>query len=174
VKIRATLYSLCAAAMAMGSLVLAASPASASIHNTPGYVHLMNAGSGKCIDATESGAVQWRCLNTTLEEWQFQDLDSGVLYQIVNSNNGLCLTSEDTLSNGAAVFQAPCSPDGTDKTQHWLLNNRGTNSAGRYFSLVNMAHKRCLDLQNGSTADGVPMQLWFCDTTTNNQRWQQL
>jgi hypothetical protein len=127
-KIRATLYSLCAAAMAMGSLVLAASPVSASIHNTPGYVHLMNAGSGKCIDATESGAV----------------------------------------------FQAPCSPDGTDKTQHWLLNNRGTNSAGRYFSLVNMAHKRCLDLQNGSTADGVPMQLWFCDTTTNNQRWQQL
>jgi hypothetical protein len=174
VQKRTTLLSACAAAMTMCGLVLGAAPASASISNTPGYVHLKNAGSGKCIDATDTGAVQWRCLNTTLEEWQFQDLDSGVLYQIVNSNNGLCLTSEDTTNNGAAVFLAPCSPDGTDKTQHWLLNNRGTNSSGPYFSLVNMAHKRCLDLENGDSSDGVPMQLWFCNPSTNNQRWQQL
>jgi hypothetical protein len=64
VKKRGTIYSLCAAAMTIGSLALGAAPASASINNTPGYVHIVNAGSGKCIDATDSGAVQWRCLNT--------------------------------------------------------------------------------------------------------------
>lgn len=170
---RATLYSLCATATAISGLVVGAAPAAASISNTPGYVHLMNAGSGKCIDATDTGAVQWRCLNTTLEEWQFQDLDSGVLYQIVNGSNGECLTAEDTTANGAAVFTAPCSPDGSIKAQHWILTSRGSNSSGRYFSLLNMAHKRCLDLENGDPSDGVPMQLWFCDTSTDNQRWQQ-
>jgi hypothetical protein len=173
-KKRKTIYSLCAAAMTMCGLVLGAAPASASIHNTPGYVHLMNAGSEKCIDATDAGAVQWRCLNTTLEEWQFQDVGSGVLYQIVNSNNGECLTAEDINVNGAMVFEAACSPeDNIAKSQAWVLSNRGTNSFGPYFSLVNMAFKGCLDLENGDTSDGVPMQIWACNPNTNNQRWQQ-
>jgi hypothetical protein len=73
VKKRATIYSLCAAAMTMCGLVLGAAPASASIHNTPGYVHIVNAGSGKCLDLAEPTPVQWRCLNTPFEEWQFVD-----------------------------------------------------------------------------------------------------
>jgi hypothetical protein len=35
-KKRATIYSLCATAMTIGSLALGAAPASASIRNTPG------------------------------------------------------------------------------------------------------------------------------------------
>src|SRR5262249_12468202 len=50
VKRRAISYSLWATAMAMSGLVLGAAPASASIHNTPGYVHIVNSRSGKCID----------------------------------------------------------------------------------------------------------------------------
>jgi len=74
VKKRAFLYSLFAAAMAMSGLALGAAPASATITNTPGYFHIENAGSGKCIDATYPNndpsagyAQQWRCLNTALK-----------------------------------------------------------------------------------------------------------
>src|SRR2546427_630641 len=80
-KKRATLYSLGATAIAICGLILGAAPASASIQNTPGYVHIVNAGSGKCIDASYPDdshatdfAQQWRCLNTTFEEWQFVDV----------------------------------------------------------------------------------------------------
>ena len=89
-------FSLCAAAMAMCGLVLGAAPASASIHNTPGYVHIVNAGSGKCIDATDAGAVQWRCLNTFNEEWQFVSIADGSVFEIVSHSSGECLTEADS------------------------------------------------------------------------------
>src|SRR5690348_8940135 len=103
VKKRATIYSLCAAVMTMCGLVLGAAPASASITNTPGYFHIANSGSGKCIDAVYPSdpndfdmAQQWGCLNTPFEEWKFVPwYDSNGrtdLFKIVNNATGECLT----------------------------------------------------------------------------------
>jgi hypothetical protein len=36
--------------------------------------------------------------------------------------------------------------------------------------LINESFGQCLDLQNGITSDGVPMQVWDC-APTNNQWW---
>jgi hypothetical protein len=171
-KKRATIYSLCAAAMTIGSLALGAAPASASIHNTPGYFHLVNAGSGKCIDATDSGAVQWRCLNTFNEEWQFVDVGDGFYLEIVSHSNGECLTLQDPDVNGAAVGRAPCA-DHLVPAQAWFLSDQYSSPFMLVNALVTVSSK-CLDLENGDTSDGVPMQTWDCNFNTNNQRWRQL
>ena len=75
---RATFFSLCAMAMAVAGISLGASPASASITDSPGYFHLMNKGSGGCIDVGPP-VEQWRCLNTFNEEWQFTDAGNGLV-----------------------------------------------------------------------------------------------
>ena len=172
-KKRATLYSLCAAAMAMSGLVLGAAPASASIHNTPGYVHIVNAGSGKCIDATDAGAVQWRCLNTFNEEWQFVSIADGSVFEIVSHSSGQCLTEADSgpdFVNGTPVVLAPCPPEGQFVgAQSWAPRH-----PDQPLTLANLSHKKCLDLENGDTSDGVPMQMWDCNFSTNNQRWRKL
>jgi hypothetical protein len=172
VKKRASLYSLCAAAVSMCGLVLGAAPASASIQNTPGYVHLMNTGSGKCIDATDTGPVQWRCLNTFNEEWQFVPIADGSIFEIVSHSNGLCLTEADSgpdFVNGTPVVLAPCPPAGQIvAAQSWAPRN-----SSNPLTLANLSHKACLDLENGDTSDGVPMQMWTCNFSTSNQRWQQ-
>ena len=170
-KKRAVLYSLCATAMTVSGLVAGAVPASASIHNTRGYVHIVNAGSGKCIDATDAGAVQWRCLNTFNEEWQFVDVLYAQGFEIVSHASGDCLTAVDSgpgFWNGTPVVLAPCSPGDTNAAQVWVPN-------GDPFILGNVFYNSaCLDLENGDTSDGVPMQLWSCNFITNNQRWKQL
>jgi Ricin-type beta-trefoil lectin domain len=173
VKKRVTIYSLCATAMTVGGLVLGATPASATIRNTPGYVHLMNSGSGKCIDATDSGAVQWRCLNTFNEEWQFVDINGGFVLEVVSHASGECLTrEEDSAANGTPVVLAPCAPaDHPLLTQSWLPSSDPSSS---HFQLISWGFEKCLDLENGNTSDGVPMQVWDCNDNTNNQRWQQI
>ena len=73
----------------------------------------MNAGSGKCIDLAEPSPVQWRCLNTFNEEWQFVDVLYAQGFEIVSHASGDCLTAVDSgpgFWNGTPVVLAPCSP----------------------------------------------------------------
>jgi hypothetical protein len=183
VKKRGSLYSLCAAAVSVCGLVLGAAPASASIRNTPGYVHIVNAGSGKCIDATDAGAVQWLCLNTFNEEWQyidvsqFVDVPPGRSFEIVSHASGDCLTEADAgpggFVNGTPVVLAPCQPGGqVVAAQVWGARN--PEQAPLTLANTSNGAKTCLDLENGDTSDGVPMQMWTCNFSTNNQRWRKL
>jgi hypothetical protein len=185
-KKRATLYSLCATAMTICGLALGAAPASASIRNTPGYFHIVNAGSGRCIDASlpddnhaTDFAQQWRCLNTAMEEWTFVPVDNPAdsrtgVFEIVNNATGECLENFLTNFGGVSgpVILQPCRSGYLP--QRWYFGNRGQDSSGPYFQLVNEALNRCLDLENGDPSDGVPMQAWDCNANTYNQRWRQL
>jgi len=178
-KKRAAVYSLFATAVTIGSLALGAAPASASIHNTPGYVHIVNSRSGKCIDLSYPDdshstdfAQQWRCLNTPFEEWQFVELWDNTAYQIVNHQTGECLAIEEAYTDGAPVLLEPCglAPDNVPQSQVW-----GRNPNLNPFVLsARWLTDWCLDLENGDSSDGVPMQVWECNWDTSNQRWRQL
>ena len=180
-KKRATLYSLCAAVMTMCGLALGAVPASASIHNTPGYFHLANARSGKCIDVFDPGGNanlltrQWRCLNTPFEEWKFVPYDDPNgrtdLFKITDNETGRCLAIFGSMQNGDPVGLEPCQTDFYGVYEAWSFGS-GQSSSGT-FQLVNYVTGRCLDLQNGDTSDGVVMQAWDCNVYTNNQRWYE-
>ena len=172
---RATLYSLCATAMAMCGLVLGAVPASASINDSPGYNHLRNEASGKCIDASYPDAnhatdfaQQWRCLNTFFEEWQLRDqLNNN--WEIVNHATGECLTQEASHANGTPVVLAPCAQLPSQTWHRTILGYDRDNLQMNTF--LNLSSGQCLDLENGDASDGVPMQVWACNPNTNNQRW---
>jgi hypothetical protein len=165
---RAAFFTLCAMAMAVAGIALGARPAFASITDSPGYFHLMNKGSGSCIDVGPP-VEQWRCLNTFNEEWQFTDAGNGLVF-IQSHASGLCLAQEDSSADGTPVVQAPCAGV---SSQLWRVSNVGVdNSDGLpYYQLINLSFAQCLDLENGNKSNGVPMQVWTCEET-DNQRWK--
>jgi hypothetical protein len=152
--------------MAVGGVALGAAPASAKIVDPPGYFHIWNYGSGKCIDG--GPPVQWRCLNTSFEEWTYIDV-SNDNWEIVNQATGKCLTQTASHENGNPVVELPC---GEFATQLWFVDYPGPSD--RFWPdapLLNLSSGQCLDLENGDTSDGVPMQMWDCNPNTANQRW---
>jgi hypothetical protein len=75
----------------------------------PKYLHLANAGGGKCIDGLEkdpgdNGAQQWRCLNTPFEEWRYSP-DRNPAAAPVSSKY-----STMQPINASPSFQAPVRP----------------------------------------------------------------
>jgi hypothetical protein len=78
----------------------------------------------------------------------------------------------DTFQNGTPVVLAPCADSPFDfpvtvRGQTWFQNPD--------HPLVLIAGQgQCLDLENGDSRDGVPMQLWECNYNTGNQRWHRL
>jgi hypothetical protein len=183
VRIRKFFMPLCAAAMTMCGLVLGAVPAFASIRNTPGYFHIGNVRSGKCIDAFDPGGnanlltQQWRCLNTPFAEWKFVPYDDPNgrtgLFHIVNNETGKCLEIFGYENGDPVGLDACFTGSFYDFLEVWSFGSSRQTSSGPQFQLVNQAGQ-CLDLENGDTSDGVVMQVWDCDANTNNQRWQQM
>jgi hypothetical protein len=125
-------------------------------------------GQRKCIDGGPP-VERWRCLNTSLEEWQFVN-DGHQNFQIVSQASGLCLAQVASHANGAPVMEQNCAQV---RSQLWHAIN-GTTVGGSDFQLLNLSSGQCLDLENGDTSDGVPMQVWDCNIITDNQRWHEL
>jgi hypothetical protein len=168
-KSRAVVISLCTAVMTVGGLAAGAAPASASVVNSPGWQHIMNEGSGGCLDVMNTGVQQWRCLNTQNEEWRL--VTSAGQVEIENHASGLCLGQADSVENGTPVVQVACLDD---PKQEWARDELGTDNNRETVQFVNSWSGQCIDLENGETSNGVPMQVWDCNASTNNQRWQPL
>jgi ricin-type beta-trefoil lectin protein len=164
-KKRTGFFSLCVTAMTVCSLIVGATPASATITNTFRYYHLENLRSHACIDVGPP-VEQWRCLNTFNEEWTDDD-EGGGWSEIVSHASFLCLAQADSTANGTAVVQEPCSGE---PSQLWYFSNRQERDGVFSYQLVNFWSFQCLDLNNGDPSNGVPMQVWDC-AQTDNQRW---
>ncbi|MDQ0367302.1 serine/threonine protein kinase [Catenuloplanes indicus] len=118
---------------------------------------IVNAGSGKCVDVpggdTSAGrAIQmWDCNGTAGQT--FELAADGRLRTL-----GRCLevTGED---DGSRLRTAAC--DGGWE-QVFTLNAAG--------DLVNVRVDRCVDVVDGDTANGVPLQIWQCNGGPH-QKW---
>ncbi|KAJ7504954.1 hypothetical protein B0H11DRAFT_450058 [Mycena galericulata] len=71
----------------------------------------------------------------------------------------MCLTVASD-ANGAAVEIEPCVAAGST-SQSWTVSGSNLQIFG------NM----CLDVTNGATANGTPLQIWECFTGNTNQEW---
>jgi hypothetical protein len=83
---------------------------------------------------------------------------------LYNPSSNNCLQPENgSTVQGAAIVQQPCS---NSSAQRW---NRVSESGG-VFHYQNVLSGLCLDAR-GSAANGTPVQLWACNTITN-ENWQ--
>ncbi|WP_213011333.1 RICIN domain-containing protein [Paractinoplanes toevensis] len=109
---------------------------------------------GTCLQLdTGSGAiVMWTCNGTDAQKFDIRgDGSLRVLDRCVRVlGNG----------NGGRIGSGAC--DGSTAAQ-WDLNSS--------FDLVNLEVVKCADVPDGSSADGVAVQVWEC-SGTGNQKWR--
>jgi Ca2+-binding RTX toxin-like protein len=144
------------------------------------WAEIRSVHSDKCADVKDisvsNGALlqQWECWQGLNQLWQFEKIRESFwgkpIYQIRSVNSGKCLEAKDwSTDNGTPIQQWECH--GGDN-QLWRLEKTNGN-----YQLVNEntigflgLGKKCLDVQDWGTSDGVPLQLWDCHDG-ENQQW---
>ncbi|MES4887797.1 RICIN domain-containing protein [Streptomyces sp. NPDC096012] len=158
-------------AVAAASLLTAApTPAQAAALPT-GFATVVNAASGKCLDAKAAGTAngtavqQYACNNTTAQQWSFADAGDGYV-RIGNRNdtNQVADVADVSTADNAVVHLWTY---GGGANQQWLPVDDG----GGAFHFVNRNSGKCLDDPAASTADGTQFVQYTCNGTAA-QRFQ--
>jgi len=154
-------------ALAASAVIFTAEP-SFAVYS--GWLEIFNRGSGKCVTASGGSAVvQQYCDSLASQYWQEIGSPGGIV-QFQNAATGLCLTAPYPV-NGAPVGQVDCHQYPPPPGQLWLLTHVTQLSPSAEVAMFQVFSNSCLDLENGQTQDGVPMQVWTCNPNTNNQKW---
>lgn len=160
------LVAVTAAAMLTGA------PARAVASAVPGgFVTVMNAASGRCLDAKAAGTAngtvvqQYACNGTSAQQWTFTDAGNGYVH-IDNRNDTHQVVD---VTNVSTADNAPMQlwSYGGGANQQWLPVDDGGGS----FHFVNRNSGKCLDDPGASLADSVQFVQYTCNGTTA-QRFQ--
>jgi ricin-type beta-trefoil lectin protein len=154
-----------AAVVAAGTLVLTLSPlANAAVTSGTTYT-VVNAGSGKCVDArsaaTANGTAvqQYACNGTAAQQWTFT-ATSGGYYQVgVSSSPNQVWDVTNVSTADSALIQLWLYGGGNNQQWQPVAESGGT------YHLVNRNSGKCLDTPGASTSDSVQLQQYTCNGT---------
>ncbi|NUP38649.1 MAG: coagulation factor 5/8 type domain-containing protein, partial [Streptomyces sp.] len=164
--------ALAVTALTLSTGLLTGAPAHAAATALPtGFATVMNAASGRCLDAraaaTANGTVvqQYACNGTTAQQWSFTATSDGYV-RINNAND------TDQVADVADVSTADNAlvhlwTYGGGANQQWLPVDEG----GGAYHFVNRNSGKCLDDPAASTADSVQFVQYTCNGTAA-QRFQ--
>jgi hypothetical protein len=146
------------AVLATGTFV-APTPANAASN----YVRIYNVHSQQCITFVRATYqfVQEPCDGDQWQQFQiFSASTGGYLLDV----HGICMDAP-SIGNGVPVVGVFCNLKNSAVGSGWTSNGDSTLR-------VNISGwEACLDLENGSTVNGQPMQIWSCNPKTDNQHW---
>jgi thermitase len=146
------------------------------VRNLPGWVaptdiqagiyQVFNVNSNKCLDVTGASTAnganiqQWSCSTADQQKWRIEPVSAGV-YKLKAMHSGRVMgVGAGSAADGAKVIQWD---DVGVTNQQWLIQVSGSG-----YKLVNNNSKKCLDVYNFSTADGIQLQQWPCTPTNDN------
>ncbi|KUM98982.1 coagulation factor 5/8 type domain-containing protein [Streptomyces cellostaticus] len=157
--------------MAAASLLTAA-PAHATTSALPtGFATVMNAASGRCLDAKAAGTAngtvvqQYACNTTTAQQWSFAATSDGYVRIGNGSDTGQVVDVADVSTADNAPVHLWSYGGGAN--QQWLPVDDG----GGAFHFVNRGSGKCLDDPGASLADSVQFVQYTCNGTAA-QRFQ--
>ncbi|GAA1950682.1 RICIN domain-containing protein [Kitasatospora viridis] len=162
---RATVPVTAAALLAAALTVAGAGAAHADVSTTTWYT-LVNANSGKCVDAaaaaTANGTAvqQYTCNGTTAQQWQLRPAADAGYYVIVNANGAQPAIDVSGPSTATGALLHLWS-DGGWSSQEW----QPVAESGGGYHFVNHYSGLCLDVPSASTADSVQLQQYTCNGT---------
>src|SRR5262245_56503478 len=162
-----------------GAGLLAASALAGSTVAHAVEVSISNRGTGKCLTvpnaslAPRTPIIQWICDAANVRGQRWLVLPMPDFWLVQNLDTSQCMTPVD-FYNGAPVNQYPCYGDWSP--QKWKPITLTGNSEVRPWTVRLQTFPRapppvCLDLENGDIHNGVPLQVWKCNSMTNNQKW---
>ena len=152
--------------------LLTGAPAHAAATALPtGFATVMNAASGRCLDAkaaaTANGTVvqQYACNGTTAQRWSFTATSDGyVRINNANDTNQVADVADVSTADNALVHLWTY---GGGSNQQWLPVDEG----GGVYHFVNRNSGKCLDDPAASTVDSVQFVQYTCNGTAA-QRFQ--
>jgi hypothetical protein len=135
---------------------------------------LINTATDQCADlsitsTTGNEVVQEPCTRRPTQVWLAQPLQTEPYFQLVNQSSGLCMDPVDVVGGGIPVVQARCNPKLV--SQHWQFLLGPVPGPLR---VVNRALGQCLEVQDGSLAEGAPIQVSTCAGPVLQQVWRKL
>jgi len=96
---------------------------------------------------------------------------------LVDMGSGKCLTvqpnANGVVDNGLRIVQQTCDGSALQRWQFLHVGNvcnPNCSSERPIFWIQNQATGKCLDLNNGSSANGTPVQQWSC-VLNDNMHW---
>ncbi|MGW0657136.1 RICIN domain-containing protein, partial [Streptomyces umbrinus] len=149
----------------------ASAAASAAAALPTGFATVMNAASGRCLDARSAASAngtvvqQYACNSSTAQQWSLTATSDGYV-RINNGNNtGQVVDVADTSVADNAPVHLWAYGGGTN--QQWLPVDEG----GGAYHFVNRNSGKCLDDPGASTADSVQFVQYTCNGSAA-QRFQ--
>ncbi|MFE4669011.1 RICIN domain-containing protein [Streptomyces sp. NPDC056716] len=136
-----------------------------------GWATVMNAASGRCLDARAAGTAngtavqQYACNSSNAQQWSFTATTNGYV-RINNRNNAaqvVDVSGVSTADNAAVHLWGY----GGGNNQQWLPVDEG----GGAYHFVNRNSGKCLDVPSASTADSVQLVQYTCNGSAA-QRFQ--
>ncbi|MFC8241887.1 RICIN domain-containing protein [Streptomyces chartreusis] len=135
------------------------------------YATVMNAASGRCLDAraaaTANGTVvqQYACNGSTAQNWSFTPTSDGYVRINNRNNTGQVVDVADVSTADGAPVHLWAYGGGTN--QQWLPVDEG----GGVYRFVNRGSGKCLDDPGASLADSVQFVQYTCNGSAA-QRFQ--
>jgi hypothetical protein len=137
---------------------------------------LINTATDQCADlsitsTTGNEVVQEPCTGRPTQVWLAQQVTPASLYvQLVNQTSGLCMDLTNVVDFGVPVVQAPCSPKLVG--QQWQFVTAG--GVPGPLKVVNRARGQCLEVKDGSLAEGATVQVSPCLDSAAHQVWRKI
>jgi hypothetical protein len=125
--------------------------------------------SNKCVDLANAGTAngtrvqQWACNGSNAQKYKFIPTDSGYYRLAANANN----------AQGIDVVGG-ATTDGSD-LHVWGYGAQAAAQwkpelvTGSWYRLRNRNSQKCMDVPGWNTADGVTMEIYTCNNTTNQK-----
>ncbi|MFE9987420.1 RICIN domain-containing protein [Streptomyces sp. NPDC005381] len=128
-----------------------------------GWATVVNAGSGKCVDARAAGTAdgtavqQYACNSSQAQQWRLT-ATSGGYYRVDNRADA---TKAWDVTGVSAADAAPVQlwTYGGGANQQW----QAVAESGGAYHFVNRNSGKCLDVPSASTADSVQFQQYTCN-----------
>lgn len=137
---------------------------------------LINLATDQCADlsvkpTTGTEVVQEPCTRRPTQVWlaQLLQTEQELFFQIINQSTNLCMDPSKVVGDGIPVVLAPCNAK--LRSQHWQFQFGPVAGPVR---VVNRALGQCLEVKDGSLAEGAPIQVSTCDDSVQHQEWQKL
>ncbi len=140
-----------------------------------GPYHIQALNSSKCLDMNNStaegaGAIQYTCQSgrNTQRWWAWDAIsDCCVSAQyLYNAHSGMCLESWSGWREGHQLTQGYCN---WDETERWWITGGVTSG---FWTYKNEFSQKCMDVSNGSTANGAVIWQYTCNGTAA-QAWHK-
>lgn len=161
---------------ATGGAQAASATVTAPAASSAPFAEIQNYNSGLCIEAhgasTQAGLQldQWVCRGATNELWRPYEY-SAPDYQFYQENDLQCINVQgDSTANGAPIVQWPCTRGSPTPNEVWTPNLFIGNMNGlSYYEWYNPHSDKCLNVADGSKAEGAQIIQWTCIPTASNE-----